>query len=124
MPSSLSDPGVRGVLAAAKAGAGTPGGPWPSPGDWRDQSIYFLLVDRFARRDGPPAHQPWNDPHHNGYQGGTFAGIRDQAAPTPPGVVRVVATASITEPNGDTGSGPCHVCPVSLEPMEVQILGR
>jgi glycosidase len=64
----------------------------PSPGDWRDQVIYFLLVDRFS--DGQEATRPMLDPNNLGahrpvgfqwddwstsgsgrYQGGTLKGI-------------------------------------------------
>ncbi len=51
--------------------------PFPSPVDWRDCWIYFLLVDRFARGNGPPASQPW-DGDHGTFQGGNFAGIVDK----------------------------------------------
>jgi glycosidase len=48
--------------------------PFPSPEDWRDCWIYFLLVDRFACDEGPPASQPW-DGAIGTFQGGNFAGI-------------------------------------------------
>jgi pullulanase/glycogen debranching enzyme len=50
--------------------------PFPSPGDWRDNWIYFLLIDRFNN----PAHPPngsWNR-RFDFRQGGTFAGIQAQ----------------------------------------------
>lgn len=50
--------------------------PFPSPQDWRDQWIYFLLVDRFNNPDAPPR-QPW-DGVHSGFQGGTLQGIQAQ----------------------------------------------
>ena len=68
---SLSEPMVRGVVNEARASGLT-----PSPADWRDVWIYFLMVDRFNRPDAPPRHQPWDDPNFDGYQGGTFAGVQ------------------------------------------------
>jgi len=49
---------------------------FPSPADWRDVVIYFVLVDRFANPSSPPQHLPWDEPF-DGWQGGSFAGIRD-----------------------------------------------
>src|SRR5690242_5946377 len=48
---------------------------FPSPADWRDVWIYFLLVDRFRNPEGPPAQQPW-DGECGVFQGGTLAGVR------------------------------------------------
>lgn len=48
--------------------------PYPSPEDWRDQWIYFLLVDRFNNPSNSPRHA---DPYLP-YQGGTFEGIKQQ----------------------------------------------
>ncbi len=76
MISSLTQAGE--VVAAARAAAGTPAGLTPSPADWRDHTIYLLMVDRFNRPDAPPRHLPWDDPGFDGYQGGTFAGIQAQ----------------------------------------------
>jgi glycosidase len=50
----------------------------PSPEDWRDQWIYFLMVDRFNNRLRSPFHSPFDDPGFAGFQGGTFRGIKDQ----------------------------------------------
>lgn len=50
---------------------------FPSPDDWRDQWIYFLLVDRFNNPCQPPNTQPW-DGSIGTFQGGNFNGIRAQ----------------------------------------------
>jgi glycosidase len=76
MTRSLAEIGE--VISAARNAAGSPGGLTPSPADWRDHIIYFLMVDRFNRPDAPPRHQPWDDPGFDGYQGGTYAGIQAQ----------------------------------------------
>src|SRR3954467_3486400 len=52
--------------------------PFPSPADWRDVCIYFLMVDRFNRPGGqPPRSMPYDRPF-GGFQGGTFNGIRER----------------------------------------------
>lgn len=52
--------------------------PHPSPGDWRDCWIYFLLIDRFQNPNSPPAFT-WNKKY--GFrQGGTFKGVQAQLA--------------------------------------------
>lgn len=48
--------------------------PFPSPEDWRDKWIYFIMVDRFNNPDGPP-NGKWDSPF-NSFQGGTINGIR------------------------------------------------
>lgn len=48
--------------------------PFASPADWRDQWIYFLLVDRFNN----PHIAPANPDPYLPYQGGTFEGIKQQ----------------------------------------------
>ncbi|WP_447978992.1 alpha-amylase family glycosyl hydrolase [Candidatus Nitrospira bockiana] len=84
MPSSLHSDHVRAALAAA----GRPGvidvplpdgavrlpKPFPSPLDWRDHWIYFLMIDRFHNPDAPPKHD-W-DRETGERQGGTFEGVR------------------------------------------------
>lgn len=50
--------------------------PFPSPVDWRDVPIYFVLLDRFNNPGGAPAHT-WNQPF-DGFQGGTFEGVREK----------------------------------------------
>lgn len=49
--------------------------PYPSPTDWRDTWIYFLLLDRFNAAN-PPRH-PW-DRYCGLRQGGTFQGVQAQ----------------------------------------------
>jgi glycosidase len=51
--------------------------PFPSPEDWRDTLMYFLLVDRFNNPQAPPKNPPW-DGEYSDFQGGTFNGIREQ----------------------------------------------
>ena len=50
--------------------------PFPSPGDWRDRWIYFLMIDRFNNPAQPPA-GVWNR-RFDFRQGGTFEGVRTQ----------------------------------------------
>ena len=57
------------------------GGPlqsFASPADWRDQWIYFLMVDRFNNSLVPPRHMPFDDPDYYDFQGGNLASIQDQ----------------------------------------------
>ena len=51
--------------------------PFPSPQDWRDQWIYFLMLDRFNNPAAPPRHMPY-DALYGGFQGGSFNGVRQQ----------------------------------------------
>jgi glycosidase len=74
MPTSILD---REVQEAFDHARDTPGPLFPSPEDWRDQLIYFLMLDRFNRPDGPPRHLPFDD-QFNEFQGGTFNGVREQ----------------------------------------------
>src|SRR4029079_19067933 len=50
--------------------------PFPSPGDWRDVWIYFLMIDRFNNPEAQPKHT-WNR-RYDFRQGGTFEGVRRQ----------------------------------------------
>jgi len=88
MLSSLNDPllqstfdqAAKRTTRAVKVGAETRTitTPFPSPQDWRDVWIYFLMLDRFNRADGkPPVSMPYNKPFGE-YQGGTFNGVRER----------------------------------------------
>jgi glycosidase len=80
MFSSLYAPEVQAVLDSAESAAGQASGPFPSPADWRDQVIYFLMVDRFNNPLAKPVHLPFDDPNYFQYQGGKFSGIQKQLA--------------------------------------------
>lgn len=80
MATSLQDPATIEALAAQPSITETSTGikisyPFPSPADWRDHWIYFLLVDRFNNPAAPPVP---NEYPCNVYQGGNFAGIRQR----------------------------------------------
>ena len=88
MPTSILDPAVdhaiRQALDASRRGdtrtlpidgqSRTIRVPFPSPVDWRETWIYFLLLDRFHNPDAPPR-GPWNQ-RFDFRQGGTFEGVR------------------------------------------------
>src|SRR5438309_9902081 len=77
MPASVFADDFQSVLDQARdLGSGAPA-LTPSPEDWRDQWIYFLMVDRFNNRLRPP-HARFDDPGFTGFQGGTFRGVKDQ----------------------------------------------
>jgi glycosidase len=78
MFTSLFSPEVQAILDNAEKSIGQVGGPFPSPADWRDEIIYFLMVDRFNNQDAPPVHSPFDDPNYAAYQGGTFSGIQQR----------------------------------------------
>ena len=80
MFTSLFAPEVQAVLDNAESAAGLANGPFPSPADWRDQIIYFLMVDRFNNPAAAPVHTPYDDPNYDQYQGGKFAGVQQQLA--------------------------------------------
>jgi glycosidase len=57
--------------------AGGPLQAFASPAEWRDQWIYFLMVDRFNNSQNPPK-QAYDDPKFAGFQGGNIASIQDK----------------------------------------------
>src|SRR5512136_695912 len=83
MHNSIWEPSIQNALEEARARhegnvralGGLPA-PFPSPADWRDQWIYFILVDRFNNPSAPPAFS-W-DGIYGSFQGGTLSGIREQ----------------------------------------------
>src|SRR6266404_6884693 len=78
MPTSLFSTETQAILDQAAKMEGQQGGPFPSPADWRDQSIYFIIVDRFNNPTSPPVHQPFDDPNFFDFQGGKFLGIQEK----------------------------------------------
>ena len=78
MPTSLYAADFQSALDQAVTPLNPAAAPFPSPQDWRDRWIYFLMLDRFNNPSAPPAHQPFDDPIFFGFQGGTFAGVQQQ----------------------------------------------
>jgi len=74
MSNSVFDPAVQSVINRARTGQETL---FPSPEDWRDTPIYFLMMDRFNCPDMPPHNLPF-DSSFNRFQGGTFEGVRSK----------------------------------------------
>lgn len=77
MITSLYSPEFEAVFGQVKD-TGQPSEVFPSPIDWRDQWIYFLMVDRFNNTAAAPKHAPFDDPQFYGFQGGNFEGITAQ----------------------------------------------
>jgi glycosidase len=87
MATSILDAEVTAALRGAKSQAAHTimldgasvevGPPFASPQDWRDQWIYFLLLDRFDNPAAPPRQLPY-DSIYAQFQGGTFNGVREQ----------------------------------------------
>jgi glycosidase len=87
MPTSINDAEMRAAFDSAQAPRakrvivdGKPVDvptPFPSPEDWRDQWIYFLMVDRFNNPQAAPRFAPF-DGMHGVFQGGTLNGVRTQ----------------------------------------------
>ncbi len=78
MPTSLFAADFQTVLDQAVNPPNPGAAPFPSPEDWRDRWIYFLMLDRFNNPSAPPAHQPFDDPNFFGFQGGKFSGVQQQ----------------------------------------------
>ena len=87
MATSISDSEVIAAMQGAKSQATytiTLDGasvevppPFHSPEDWRDQWIYFLMLDRFNNPSAPPRQLPY-DSIYGGFQGGRLNGVRKQ----------------------------------------------
>jgi glycosidase len=80
VPTSLFAPDFQAVLDQAVNPPTPAAAPFPSPEDWRDRWIYFLMLDRFNNASASPAHQPFDDPSFSGFQGGKFSGVQQQLA--------------------------------------------
>jgi glycosidase len=78
MTNSLFSPEFQSVLETAKHPGSKDPVPFPSPADWRDQVIYFLMVDRFNNKSDPPKHLPFDDSSFSEFQGGKFSGVQAQ----------------------------------------------
>ena len=76
-PTSLFASDFQAVLNQVRDdGSGDPS-LTPSPADWRDQWIYFLMLDRFNNRLRAPKAK-FDDPNFVNFQGGTFRGVKEQ----------------------------------------------
>ena len=68
-PSSIYSKEVQSVINNAHFSAS------PSPSDWRDQCLYYIMVDRFNNPNRPPLHMPFDDQSYRGFQGGSYSGV-------------------------------------------------
>ena len=112
MPTSINDANVRAVFDEARVSqtnrviiGGRPveiPTPFPSPEDWRDQLICFLLVDRFNNPLVPPPLAP-------------FYGLF--------GVFRANSIAP-TEAVGNAARVPGSCVSSDLQKMEIEIPGK
>jgi glycosidase len=80
MPTSLFAPDFQSILNQAVNPPTPAAAAFPSPEDWRDRWIYFLMLDRFNNPTSPPTHLPFDDPNFSGFQGGKFSGVQQQLA--------------------------------------------
>jgi glycosidase len=80
VPTSLFAPDFQSILDQAVNPPNPAAAPFPSPEDWRDRWIYFLMLDRFNNRSAPPVHAPFDDPGFSEFQGGKFSGVQQQLA--------------------------------------------
>ena len=78
MTNSLFSPEFQSILETVKHPGSNDPKPFPSPADWRDQVIYFLMVDRFNNKSAPPNHLPFDDSTFSEFQGGKFSGVQAQ----------------------------------------------
>jgi len=78
LPTSLFAADFQAILDQAVNPPDSGAVPFPSPEDWRDRWIYFLMLDRFNNPSARPNHQPFDDPNFSGFQGGTFSGVQQQ----------------------------------------------
>jgi YD repeat-containing protein len=77
MPESLLANDFQSVLDEVRDIGSGPPPLTPSPADWRDQAIYFLMLDRFNNRLRPPKVR-FDDPNFVDFQGGNFRGVKEQ----------------------------------------------
>ena len=77
MPTSLLAADFQSVLDEARDVGSGQIPLTPSPADWRDQPMYFLMLDRFNNRLRPPKVK-FDDPNFVNFQGGTFRGVKEQ----------------------------------------------
>jgi glycosidase len=80
VPTSLFAPDFQSVLDQPVNPPNPAAAAFPSPEDWRDRWIYFLMLDRFNNPSGPPLHTPYDDPNFSEFQGGKFSGVQQQLA--------------------------------------------
>jgi len=80
VPTSLFAADLQAILDQAVHPSNPASAPFPSPEDWRDRWIYFLMLDRFNNPSAAPAHRPFDDPNFYGFQGGKFSGVQQQLA--------------------------------------------
>jgi glycosidase len=80
MPTSLFAPDFQVILDQAVNPPSPAAAAFPSPEDWRDRWIYFLILDRFNNPSAPPVHLPFDDPSFSRFQGGKFSGVQQQLA--------------------------------------------
>lgn len=74
----LSGSDFQAIYDQAVTAAGRPHGPFASPADWRDEWIYFLMIDRFNNSAAAPNTLLFDNPDYSGYQGGKYSGVRQQ----------------------------------------------
>jgi glycosidase len=79
MTTSIWDPQVQATINAVRSSS-PPKRVMPSPEDWRDLVIYFLLVDRFNNPVSPPRSTQATPPiafdaPYGSFQGGTIEGV-------------------------------------------------